>query len=666
MAREPRITQNNFSAGEVSPRVHARIDLTKYKHGCKQLQNYVPFVLGGAARRAGTQFAAEIKNSAKKARLIPFEISDTQAYVIEAGESGGAGYFRYYTNGARLEDPPGTPVEDVAPYLEVDLPKLKWVQAFDFLYLAHPSYSLRKLVRDSSVAFTLSEVALIDGPYLPENTDTGKTLTVAANTGSNQTMTASGTLTFNANQVGALWRIKGATVYGYVKIISFTDSTHVQVDIKKALDFATPGTSTTSIWREGAFSTHRGFARAIAFNEQRLWLAGSPAGLPTFYGSVTGSFEDFTPGTADDDAVEYTISADGSQLIQWMSGGINLLLGTLSTEFSAEGGGDKAITPTAINIREQTNHGSGSVAPLRFGNSLFFVQRSGRALLEMAFDPDVSTGSLGFVAPDALILAEHLTRENTLIELAHQFEPEPLVWAVRSDGTLLSLTYDKVEKILAWARHSTDGLFESVAQIPHPTAGREQIWVVVNRTIGGQTKRYVEFLGDVEGSFYDSLLVDSAKKFSGSDLTTLTGLSHLEGKTVQILGDGAVYTPKVVTGGQVTVDPPVDVAEVGLQYVSKLEPLPPEDERFGPLPGVKRARPKVFVRVDNSLGLKINGSEVPFRSTSDLMGQPPPLFTGNVETNLLGWDAEHTVLVEQDQPLPSTILAVFGILNVGD
>jgi hypothetical protein len=90
----------NFTGGELSPRLDGRNDLNKYSSGCKTLENMIVYPHGSAARRSGTQFVAEVKNSAAKTRLIPFEFSTTQTYMLEFGNQ----YIRFYKdNGQILE-----------------------------------------------------------------------------------------------------------------------------------------------------------------------------------------------------------------------------------------------------------------------------------------------------------------------------------------------------------------------------------------------------------------------------------------------------------------------------------------------------------------------------------------------------------------------------------
>jgi hypothetical protein len=90
----------NFTAGELSPRLDGRNDLSKYAAGCSNLQNLVIYPHGAAARRPGTTFVAEVVDSSKKTRLIPFEFSTTQTYILEFSNL----KIRFYKdNGAILE-----------------------------------------------------------------------------------------------------------------------------------------------------------------------------------------------------------------------------------------------------------------------------------------------------------------------------------------------------------------------------------------------------------------------------------------------------------------------------------------------------------------------------------------------------------------------------------
>ena len=215
MAWAVSFTLNAFNAGELSPQLEGRTDLGKYYSGCRTLENFMVFSYGGASRRPGTKFIATAKNSDEAARLIPFEFSTTQTYILEFGDE----YIRFYKDGGQIQNDADTaPYEISSPYdtdAGTNLFEIHFVQSADTMYLVHPDYKPRKLTRTGHTAWTLTEITFKGGPFLPEN-NTDITITPSATTGS-VTLTASDDV-FNSNHVGALWQIthtaEGTSVSG--------------------------------------------------------------------------------------------------------------------------------------------------------------------------------------------------------------------------------------------------------------------------------------------------------------------------------------------------------------------------------------------------------------------------------------------------------------------
>jgi hypothetical protein len=263
-----------------------------------------------------------------------------------------------------------------------------------------------------------------------------------------------------------------------------------------------------------------------------------------------------------------------------------------------------------------------------------------------------------------------LTELYTIVDTAYQRPPDSHIWCVRSDGTLLALTYLRQDDIVGWHRHVTDGLFESVTTIPSADGTTEEVWVVVQRTIGGITTRYLEWFdahATIHSDTVRGLRTDSAVTYDGAATVTVTGLGHLEGKTVQIVGDGAVYPNAIVAGGQVTLAGPAAAAiEVGLGYTRTLEPVPPEVASEGTSMGRQKSWGNVAVKLKDTIGCTINGETIPWRAAGDPMGVANTLFSGIKRATQLGWDTEGQVTITQTQPLPITVLAVTGTIAVGD
>jgi len=312
-------------------------------------------------------------------------------------------------------------------------------------------------------------------------------------------------------------------------------------------------------------------------------------------------------------------------------------------------------------ITQQTTYGSWTTPPIQVGSSILFVQRARRKLREFGYNFQNDA----YIAPDMTLLSEHIT-EGYLQDAEYQQEPDSIVWACTADGKLLSMTYERPEDVVAWSRHSiggADSKVESVTVIT--TATSDQVWLLISRTIGGVTKKYVEYL-DPEINV-DSGLTGTVSGASA----TISGLSHLEGETVKVVVNGAVFPDQVVNGGAVTPSIPdswgnVNV-EIGLSYTSTLKTMRAEvGSQAGKAQGRKKRWNEVQVRLLNSTGVTINGDSMSFRTSADAMDEGLGLFSGDVKVTNLGWDRDGYIEVKQEQPLPMTILGIHGTLNTVD
>ena len=658
----------NFTGGELSPRLDGRTDLTKYTSGCSTLENLIVYPHGAAARRPGSTFLAEVANSANKTRLIPFEFSTTQTYILELGNQ----YMRFYRDNGQILSG-GSPFEISTPYLTAELFDIKFAQSADVMYITHPNHQTRKLSRTGHTSWTLTVVDFTNGPYLDTNTST-TTITASAHTvGTGRTFTASAS-TFVSTDVDRLIRFRD----GYAKVTGFTSATVVTVEIIKD----TGSTSASTDWSLGAFSDTTGHPSCVSFFEQRLVFAATLSQPQTVFFSKSGDYENMDAnigGTvADDDAIIYTIASNQVNAIRFMAASRTLIIGTAGGEFTVTGGGDNnAITPTNIMIKKQSNHGAANIDAVAVANATLFVQRAKRKIRELAYNFDVD----GYTAPDLTILAEHVT-EGGIIEMAYQEEPLAIIWCVRNDGELVALTYQREQQVVAWHRHVFAGAFgsgnavcESVAVIPTEDSEYE-LYMIIKRTINGATKRYVEFLNTFDFDESDNTsfnFLDSQLSYSGSSATTISGLSHLEGQEVSILADGATHPNKTVSSGSITLDRAATKVKVGLGYTSLLKTMRID---AGAQNGTSQAKTKriyeVTARLYESVGVEIgpdlnNMERVPFRTSSDPMDQGIPPFTGDKEVEFRGdYDTDGFMIVRQTQPLPLTILSLYPRLVTND
>ena len=379
-----------------------------------------------------------------------------------------------------------------------------------------------------------------------------------------------------------------------------------------------------------------------------------------------------------------------------------------------------------------------------------------------------------FVSGDLTLLADHITESSTIAEIAFQQEPDPIIWGILLDGSLISVTFLPDQRVVSWARHpmtATNALVEALGVIPHPDGNKDQVWLAVKRTLTNYLVQfaYTAFIvaddkvtvtghglstqndvllirnggnypsATVNGATYDlsatttlyvykidnnnfklhttsagassdttatrivisdqgsgdfgirdasspattvtryieyldpDLEVDSGLTGTFSPAaTSISGLSHLAGETVNVIGDSAVYQNKTVANAKVTTSTgelAIASAEIGLPFTPKMETLEPElVTQGGTMRGRQKRWTKVFVRVtDTRGGFSINGDQTLSRDSSVLMGSAPTaLSEEDIHVPSLGWQKIETVTVEQTQPLPITVLGVFGTMEFED
>jgi hypothetical protein len=331
-------------------------------------------------------------------------------------------------------------------------------------------------------------------------------------------------------------------------------------------------------------------------------------------------------------------------------------MGAYSGEATATGGVDTPITPTnPPNINTETSVGSANVDAVKAGRSIIYLQKAGKKVLEFSYEYSQDA----YQPNDLTLLSDHLM-DLGLTSLAYQQEPVPIIWALRTDGAILGCTFDKQQKVTGWHEHTTDGIYESFAVIP--TTGKDQVWVTVKRTINGATRRFVEM-------FDPDISVHCGLTYSGVPATTIT-LAHLVGKTVTIVGDGAVYPSQVVpAGGTLTITPSASVIYAGLPYTSTLITNRPEVQIQGTSSGLKKRWSRIQVRVIDTMGITINGQLVPARSSTDLMGASPAPVNGDIKVENLATEDDGTagrVTIIQAKPVAAYVVCVFGDLITGD
>lgn len=440
------------------------------------------------------------------------------------------------------------------------------------------------------------------------------------------------------------------------------------VDVIRDLFTVDPSTppAPTPIWTEGAWSKARGFPRAVGLHGQRLWFGGTKAEPQRVWGSVVNDYQNFRRTSLDDAGVSFTPAAQTANPIQWLASSGALVMGTSGDEWTIGADGDGLVTPTNVKFLRRSGNGSQYLPAQILGDVLVFVQRNGLKLRQVAPRAE----NVVWSSTDLTVLAEHLTQAGRIVQLAVMNSPATILWAVTADGRLLGMTFEQEQNVFGWHVHETEGFVESVAVIYGP--GSDEVWLAVRR--GG--KRNIERLDAavLERKFAQRerlMYLDAAVRVeAAAPVTQVTGLAHLLGQLVDVVGDGAQQSARTVTrtvdgDGVVVLETPAKTVIVGLPYVSELQPMRKElplQDGTAQHRNWKLAR--VGLWVHDSLGGEIadapdpasKAEKINYRRASTAMDGAPPLSTGEVETAIEPRTREgFDVIIRQRAPLPLNI-----------
>ena len=310
--------------------------------------------------------------------------------------------------------------------------------------------------------------------------------------------------------------------HGIIKINTRNSTTEVICTVIKTLGKL----EATKMWSESAWNDYKKYPACVDFFEERLIFAGSTAYPQTIWTSKTGDYENMSAGTYEDDAFIYTIAARGVNPIYWIVPQNVLLIGTKGAEWKMGTPNMEApLSVVNVSVKRQSTWGSTNIQALLVNDVVLFIQRASTKVRELTEDSASLTGK--YIAPDLTMLAEHITKGG-IIDIAYQQEPSAVVWCVRNDGVLLGLTYERTQEVVGWHRHLTyegNDKFESVAI--NTTTGEDEVWICVQREIGGETRRYIEYFkpwkwGDDRA---DCFFVDSGLSSDGGTAKTITGVT---------------------------------------------------------------------------------------------------------------------------------------------
>ena len=406
------------------------------------------------------------------------------------------------------------------------------------------------------------------------------------------------------------------------------------------------------------------YPAVCGFFEQRLVFASTPKRPMTLWLSRSADYTNFSASTPikADDALELTIAGQTVSGIQWLVALRSLVLGSSNVEWEV-GSSDGAFTAKTAKVSPQSYRGSAALRALVVGNAILHVTRSGREVRDLKYD----YGADSYNGVDLGILAAHLFEGRRLVSWAFQPAPSGVVWAVRDDGVLLGLTYQREHEVGAWHQHHTQGKFTAVACVP--SGQDDAVFAVVQRDGVYHLERMADVWTGGE-STANCVFADAAVQYSGDPVQTLAGLEHLEGKEVTVLAGGAVQAPRTVENGSITLDAAASAVTVGLGYFADLQTMPVEVVgQSGTSVGRKKQINAVTVQFQDTVtakvGLDFGQLETVKWRTTEPFGSPERPYSGTHRVVVPSTaETSTSVCVRSDAPLPMTVLAITPEVDV--
>lgn len=461
-------------------------------------------------------------------------------------------------------------------YVEANLQDLKFAQSGDVMTIVHPTYPPAELSRTADNAWAIADISIngdlnfngfYDGASAPQGTPGTVDYTYAVtnvsittgeeSTGFSTVIEANGNATlsltnFNRITWGAIlrtdllynfYRRDNNGIFGYIGQVNPNE-----VNQFDDIGYTADATDNPPV-DLNVFGSANDYPSTVTLYQQRKVYANTNNEPENVFFSKTGAFNSFNKSGGsviqDDDAVEFTLAGKLISAVYNLVDIGRLIVFTESGEWIVAGGSAGEITPTQINARQVSYNGSKpSPSPLVINDSCLFVQARGSVVRDFNYKIE----SDGYTGNDITIFSSHLFDGFQINDWAFQQVPNSILWAVRSDGNLVACTYLKEQQMLAWHRHDTEnGTFENIATIPGVTSQEDDVYFVIERTIDGVSKRYIEkletrFISYIE----DCKILDSHLTYDGTNLTattmTLSGSGWTYTDTLTITSSAAYFS----------------------------------------------------------------------------------------------------------------------------
>lgn len=664
--------QFSFNGGIVSPEMFGRFDQAKYQTGVAKCKNFYVELYGGLTYRAGFRYVHHYDFALGTMRLIPFVFSEEQAVVLAI--RGGA--VNFFADGGMLLNDDDSPLEIVLPYATEHLMQLRYAQSADVITITHPNYPPRKIIRRGATNWTTEEVSVgygltpplniqgtihkpnttgyVEREYIYQVTAVNEENESAA---SERSPVLKNDLTLSGNYNTITWEaVDGATRYNVFKLRSGLASYIGETTELSFTDdyIETNGAITPPLIRD----PFEYYPTAIAYHGQRKVYGGgfqSPQWLRMSRTATDDNFGYHIP-LQDTDSIQVRFAARDGNGVKHLVPISDLMILTSGAvwKLSADG----AVTATSVSVNPQSYVGANDVTPVQIGGAAVFSSDQTGHVHEISLSQGYNAS---YQVMDLSIMCPHLFEGRKIIDCALLRNPLNIVFFVRDDGVLLSLTYEPQQQVWAWAEHETQGKFLSVAAIPEDD--QTVLYALVERNGFRMIER---LLLRQPISLEDHCLLDSSYQYTGEAVETLSGLDWLEGKTVSVFADGGDKPEVVVANGEIKLSRKLSNVWIGLNYEGEVESLPLYAQYTNPV------RPKIasqaYLRVLGTQNIIVGVNQnslmtMPITEhkprSLERYGQPLNLISGIVQIPVASpYDRDLQITVKHDKPLPMKLLAL--------
>lgn len=646
--------QTNFTTGEIDPLLTSRIDINQYYNGLDKARNVLIQPQGGVVRRPGLEYVDTIPSAANPqngCRLVPFEFSTSQSYMLLFVNN----RMYIYKNKVLVTNINASGNDYLTTTISSSyITFMDYAQSADTLIVVHEDMQPKQITRGASDStWTISDITF---EYIPQYAFTLSTTSGAHNltpseVDGNITISTSGG-TFSASDVGQY--VEANDGIGRARIVNFVSSSEVDAIVE--IPFFNTDAISAGSWfvergYEDTWSASKGWPRTVTFHQGRLYFGGSKSRPNTIFASRVARFFDFNPGeTLDDDAIIATLATDSVNAITGLFAGRDLQIFTKGGEFFISQASLDPITPNNIVVSTATRRGAKEgIKPVGAESGTLFIQRAGKALREFLF----SDVELSYISNNISLLSSHLLKspsDMALRKATSTDDGDLLLIVNEQDGSLATYSILRGQNVIAPSLCTVDGTFEKVA------VDVDTIYFVVKRTINGSTVYYIE-------AFNDDNTTDSNVLLIGASLpgtTTVTGLNHLEGKTVKVIVDDVMQNEKVVSSGQIIIDSvPTAYIEIGLDYIPEVKTLPVELKlSSGNIIAQRKRIVEATANMYLTQNLTLNGNDFIFTAGE--------FYTGLKRRKpMLGYDKKGQMTFSQSEPLFFTLLGIEFKVSVG-